>query len=291
MNEEFVKTITKTLEKESDIIALFLFGSQAKEEGKRGSDYDFFIVLDRNAKDTLREDEITRKAIDSAKEYKEELHLTFQYLFIVDDDKSLMLKISSEGKLLFSKTYLIMPYKQLGLQKYIICKWDVDIKRFGSGNKEAFVKNSRLMISRALYGYTQKYEYNGKQKESRRNGIVDNKAIFGSGNEIIAPEIMLEHLKYVVEKNNGKLKMLNSCYMPIDSVNMEPLYAKMELESLIKKRQPEPVFVTSVKRFDSNKLYVKYRVGDQRHNSMKDIESLPISLQKSSLLKKEVKFE
>ncbi|MEK6816965.1 MAG: nucleotidyltransferase domain-containing protein, partial [Nanoarchaeota archaeon] len=62
MNEEFVKAIAETLEKESDIIALFLFGSQAKEGGKRGSDYDFFAVLDRNAKDTLREDEITRKA-------------------------------------------------------------------------------------------------------------------------------------------------------------------------------------------------------------------------------------
>lgn len=289
MNENFVNTITETLEKESDIIALFLFGSQAKEVGKKGSDYDFFAVLDRNAKDTLREDEIARKAIDSAKEYKEELHLTFQYLFIVDDDKSLMLKISSEGKLLFSKTYLIAPYQQIGLQKYIICKWDVDAKR--SGSKEASAKNSRLMISRALYGYTQKYEYNGKRKESRRNGFVDNKTIFGDGNEIIAPEIMFEHLKHAVEKNNGKLKMLNSCYLPLESVNMEPLYAKMELENLLKKGQPGLVFVTSVKRFDSNKIYVKYRAGDLRKNSVMSIESLPASLQKSSFTKKEVKFE
>ncbi len=296
--DEVIKTVSETLEKEEDVLALFLFGSRARNENEEGSDYDFYVILDRNVGDSLREDELCGKIVEATKDYKRDIHLTFQYLFIVNEDKSLILKISSEGKLIFSKTYLIAPHKQFGLQKYFICTWAVDEKRFGGGNKKEFIRTSKLLINRLLYGYTQKYTYMGKPKESKRAGLVDNRNIFGEGGIIIIPDMTFDFIKYFIEKNRGELvvvKILNSCYIPTDSIEeIEKYYGKKELEKFIKNRNKADtdLFMTSIAPYDLDKIRVKFEnVGEeQKRNVIISIRELPPELQKNIITKKKHEF-
>lgn len=90
------------------------------------------MVLDRNTKDTLREDEISRIVLDKTKQFDAIVHLTFQYLYIVNEDKSLLLKISTEGKLIFSKGVLFGSFEQLSLSRYYLCEWNIDMKKISS---------------------------------------------------------------------------------------------------------------------------------------------------------------
>ncbi|MFO8016523.1 MAG: nucleotidyltransferase domain-containing protein [Candidatus Woesearchaeota archaeon] len=292
--DEIIKKVSGILDKEDDVIALFLFGSRARGEGRKESDYDFYVVLDRNAKDSLREDEILKKVHEATKGCKSEVHLTFQYLFIVTEDKSLILKISSEGKLIFSKTYLIAPYRQFGLQKYFICRWGMDEKGFSGSDKKAFIRNSRLLISRMLHGYKQKYTYQGEKKESRKEGLVDNRTIFGEGGIIIMPDMMFDHIKYFIEKNRGKvavMSILNSCYIPSDSIEGIEIYnIKRELERFISTRDKtdKRLFITSITPLDSDKLSVKFECEgeDKKRNTIILRKELPQEMQKRIIKRK-----
>ncbi len=292
MNET-IKNVSNILEKEKDVLALFLFGSRAREESKKDSDYDFYLILDRNTKDSLREDQLIEKVIKAAK--NAEIHLTFQYLFVVDEDKSLILKISSEGKLLFSKTYLITPYQQFGLQKYFICKWEVDEKKYAGGNKKEYIKNTKLLISRFLYGYEQKYKYKNEEKISKKQGIVDNKTVFGENGMIIIPEIIFNHVKYFLEKNRAKitqLKIVNSCYIPKDNLkHLEKFYLKKELEKIMQEETKKDLFITAIAPFD-DALSIKFELKgeEQRRNTIKKIKELPKEIQKTSILRKKYEF-
>jgi predicted nucleotidyltransferase len=282
--DEVINKVSETLKKEDDVLALFLFGSRAINENTKNSDYDFYVILDNNTKDSLREDEISRKVHEATEKFNQEIHLTFQYLFIVNEDKSLILKISSEGKLLFSKTYLIAQYKQFGLQRCFICKWEIDEKKFISGNKKELVRNSKLLISRMLHGYVQKYSYNGKQKESVKKGLVDNKTIFGVGEIIIVPDIMFEHMKYFIEQNRGEVSIINSCYIPADSIEgISKYYLKKDLERIIKirKKIDKALFITSIDAFDSDKVHVKFECTGKKQTTIIPIKELPENMQKN----------
>ena len=101
--DRIIQSVKYALEKEQDVIALFLFGSRAAGNEKKGSDYDFFLVLDRNTKDTLREDEISRRVLDKTKQFDAIVHLTFQYLYIVNEDKSLLFKNKHRRKIDFQQ--------------------------------------------------------------------------------------------------------------------------------------------------------------------------------------------
>ena len=160
--DRIIQSVKYALEKEQDVIALFLFGSRAAGNEKKGSDYDFFLVLDRNTKDTLREDEISRIVLDKTKQFDAIVHLTFQYLYIVNEDKSLLLKISTEGKLIFSKGVLFGSFEQLSLSRYYLCEWNIDMKKISSPGIVA-ISSLRQQVRRLLFGYKQKYEYKGKK--------------------------------------------------------------------------------------------------------------------------------
>lgn len=296
--DDVVRTVAKTLEKEEDVLALFLFGSRARNEHDKGSDYDFYAILDRNVKDSLREDDIHRKIAEATRNCKQEVHLTFQYLFVIDEDKSLILKISSEGKLIFSKTYLIAPHNQFGLQKYFICRWGMNEKYYGGGKEKEFIRNSKLLINRMLYGYVQKYTYKGTPKESKTGGLVDNKTIFGEGGIITIPDITFDFIKYSIEKKGGKvviMKILNSCYIPTDSIEgIEKYRGKRELEKFIKNRNKtdKELFITSIVPHDVDKISVKFEnVGEtQKRTTVIPMKELPPEMQKNIIIKKKHGF-
>ncbi len=293
MPDKITEIVSEILEKEQDVLTLFLFGSIATGTNKTESDYDFYVILDKNTKDSIREDELSKLVFESTKEFKIEVHLTFQYLFILDEDKSLILKISNEGKLIFSKTYLIAPYKQFGLQKYFICKWGIDTRRFLSGNKESGIRTNKLLISRILYGYAQKYSYQGELKESKKEGLIDNKVMFGEKETILILDSMFNHIKCLIENKNGTLQILNTCYMPISDIKgIETYHGKKDLESFLKKDKKlskEP-FVNSVSLLGSDTLWIRYDLKTEHCNTGINIKNLPEELQNNAIAHGKHKF-
>lgn len=255
--DEIISIVSDTLKNEKDIIALFLFGSRAIGGEKKTSDYDFFVVLDKNTKDSLREDELSQLVFEKTKN-KAIVHLTFQYLYVLDEDKSLLLKISQEGKLIFSKALLLGSYEQAGLQRFFLCTWQIDENRFLT-NKEKGIKTSKQIINRIFNGYSQKYTYKSEKKVSKFKGLADNSGIFFTKDTLIIIDLVFDHVKAIIEKHNGKLFIQSELYIPKEKIkNFEKYRLKKEFEVLLGKELKKNIFVFSYSVFDHDKVHIKY---------------------------------
>ena len=275
--DRIIQSVKYALEKEQDVIALFLFGSRAAGNEKKGSDYDFFLVLDRNTKDTLREDEISRRVLDKTKQFDAIVHLTFQYLYIVNEDKSLLLKISTEGKLIFSKGVLFGSFEQLSLSRYYLCEWNIDMKKISSPGIVA-ISSLRQQVRRLLFGYKQKYEYKGK-KVHLKEGIVDNIGVIAEGDMLLVIDAMFGHLNYLLEAHFCRLKILHEVYLPADKV--EGIW-KYKLKKLLENYLSEKnSFVRSVQKIDYGsdaKIFIKFIRNGKAANTLRRVNELPESV-------------
>lgn len=275
--DRIIQSVKYALEKEQDVIALFLFGSRAAGNEKKGSDYDFFLVLDRNTKDTLREDEISRIVLDKTKQFDAIVHLTFQYLYIVNEDKSLLLKISTEGKLIFSKGVLFGSFEQLSLSRYYLCEWNIDMKKISSPGIVA-ISSLRQQVRRLLFGYKQKYEYKGK-KVHLKEGIVDNIGVIAEGDMLLVIDAMFGHLNYLLEAHFCRLKILHEVYLPADKV--EGIW-KYKLKKLLENYLSEKnSFVRSVQKIDYGsdaKIFIKFIRNGKAANTLRRVNELPESV-------------
>ncbi|MBU2638391.1 MAG: nucleotidyltransferase domain-containing protein [Nanoarchaeota archaeon] len=272
--DKIIAEVKETLEKEHDVIALFLFGSRAAGKEKKGSDYDFFVILDRNTKDTLREDEISRIIINKTKKLNAIVHLTFQYLYIVNEDKSLLLKISSEARLVFSKGMLFGSFKQFNLRKYYLCEWNVDMRRISSPGIVA-VASLRQQIRRMLFGYKQKYNYKGARVHLKQ-GIVDDIGIIAEGDMLMIIDTMLGHLNYLFEKHFCSLKILHEVYLPADK--MEGIWKYRLKKSLESYLAANNVFVRSIEKsgeLPSDSLFIKFVRDGKAANTIRKAQELP----------------
>lgn len=276
--DRIIQIVKSALEKEQDVIALFLFGSRAVGSEKKGSDYDFFVILDRNTRDILREDEISKTVLDKTKQLNAIVHLTFQYLYIVNEDKSLLLKISSEGKLIFSKGVLFGSFEQLNLNKYYLCEWNIDMSRI-SAPSIVVISSLRQQVRRLLFGYKQRYEYKGEKMHSKK-GIVDNIGVIAEGDMLLVIDTMFEHLSYLLENHFCKLKILHEAYLPADKV--EGIW-KYKLKKLLENYLNEKSsFVRSVQKIDYDlpeaRIFIKFMRNGKTANTLRKVKELPESV-------------
>lgn len=177
--ESLINSLKKELPKIKEINAVILFGSFARGDYSfRHSDIDVMIFLDRTEKDIKLEGKIRKKIIDLNLGKELNIHPIFQYRKLEEEDKSLMLTIAKEGKVIFAKKSLIISGNLLGLKEYFLIKFD-------TAKLEPVVKNK---LQRFLYGYTIK----GK----KYHGIVDGETVLSAGKgAIIVPQ---EKLKKVL---------------------------------------------------------------------------------------------
>ena len=283
MPDEIVEKVSSLLEREQDVLALFLFGSHARGNIKKGSDYDFYVVLDKNSKDSLREDQLSKKVFDATRECSAEIHLTFQYLFVVDEDRSLLLKINDEGDLLFSKALILGSYPQFGLQKYYVCSWEVDLDKIPrQKNRELGIRTSRQQILRLLKGHRQKYVYDGQEKVSEKRGMIDGTGLIsttsGTPGMLMVLDSMLHHLRHRIERRLGRLQVLYEVYIPREKIKGLSRYqAKQRIEFYLQRKEAQKeVFVRSFKTFDGkHKLFVRYISKGQNKNTSLSVDALP----------------
>ena len=276
--DRVIQIVKSAMGKEQDVIALFLFGSRAAGNGRKGSDYDFFLILDRNTRDTLREDEISKIVLDKTKELNAIVHLTFQYLYIVNEDKSLLLKISTEGKLIFSKGVLFASFEQLNLHKYYLCEWEINIKKIPAPSI-VIISSLKQQARRLLFGYKQRYEYKGK-KMHLKEGIVDNRGVIAEGDMLLVIDTMFEHLSYLLEAHFCRLKILHEVYFPAGKVEGIWKYKlKKMLENYLNEKNS---FARSVQKTDYGlpdaKIFIKFTRNGRAANTLIKVKELPESV-------------
>ncbi len=170
--EHFLDLLTKELPKIPEINAVVLFGSFARGDySLRHSDIDLMVFLDKEKKEAALEEQIKKKifALSITKELSP--HIVFQYKKIEDEDKSLMVTIAREGKVLFARKTIVISLNQAGLASYYLL-------RFQTAGCKAIAKNK---LQRFLYGY--------KVKGKQYKGLVDEEKVFSAGRgAIMVPE-------------------------------------------------------------------------------------------------------
>lgn len=190
LKQQYKETITKLkeLKKIKEVNAIVLFGSFARKDfSSKHSDLDIMVFLDKENKDKKLEEKIRKKIIVLNKGIA--VHTIFQYKKIDEEDKSLMLTIAKEGKVIFSKKSIIISNNILGLKPHYLIKFDTT-------NTKPVIKNK---LQRFLHGYTIK----GKKYK----GLIDEEKVFSAGKAaIIIPQELLK--KILIYANNIGIKAI-----------------------------------------------------------------------------------
>ncbi len=176
--EGLIKSVQKELHKINEINAVVLFGSFARGDfSYRHSDIDIMVFIDKTEKDAALEEKILKRIIDLNLGKELNIHTLFQYTKLEEEDKSLMLTIADEGRVVFAKRSIFISDNILGLKSCFLVKFD-------TANSKPVIKNK---LQRFLHGYLTK----GK----RYKGIVDDENVLNAGKgAIIAPQEMLKKI-------------------------------------------------------------------------------------------------
>ena len=182
--EQLVETLKKLLYPLNKINPAILFGSFARGDYSiRHSDIDIMIFIDEKKENETLEKSIKKMIIDSTLGNELHAHVIFQYKCITEEDKSLMLTLAKEGKVIFTKKMIVLSDEVLGLKPYFLIKFETE-------KLKPVVKNQ---LQRFLHGYTVK----GKKYQ----GLVDNEQVMQAGKgAVIIPESMLQKLLFFAKK-------------------------------------------------------------------------------------------
>ncbi|MBI2668615.1 nucleotidyltransferase domain-containing protein [Candidatus Woesearchaeota archaeon] len=167
-----IEVLRKELFRLPEINVLVLFGSFARGDySLRHSDIDLMIFLDKTERDAAVEERIRKKILQHSMGKNIGVHPLFQYRHLGEEDKSLMLTIAKEGKVLFARKTLVISQNILGPTPYYLLK-------FETAGCHQVTKNK---LQRFLHGY--------RVKGKRFVGIIDGKKVIGAGKgAILIPE-------------------------------------------------------------------------------------------------------
>ena len=82
------------------------------------------VFIDKADEDKELEEKILKKVIQMNIGKELDIHTIFQYKKIGEEDKSLMLTIADEGRVLFSKKTIIISKNLLGLKSCYLIKFE-----------------------------------------------------------------------------------------------------------------------------------------------------------------------
>ena len=175
---EELKTISKS---NSDIQAIVLFGSYAREQAHTQSDIDICMII-TNEK---IKNQISNQILGLEKKHNKNINILITTPTLKDLDRQLVETILREG-IVLDGTLPDISIQQLELEPYEIIKYD--LSRLSQSDK--------MKIKRLLYGIKTKKKYKGKIYESKQKGIVED---FGGLRIGIASILIPEKLSWEVE--------------------------------------------------------------------------------------------
>lgn len=175
---DLINSLTKELENIKKINSVVLFGSFARGDySLRDSDIDIMVFLDKESEDKKLEEKILNKVIKLNLNKDITIHTLFQYQCVGEEDRSLMLTISREGKVLFSRKSILISTNILGLEEYYLLYID-------TSNTDQVTKNK---VQRFLYGY--------RVKNKKYEGIIDEETVFSAGkSSLLVPKNLLKKI-------------------------------------------------------------------------------------------------
>ncbi len=182
--EAFISSIPAHVSTISEIDAAVLFGSYSRGDySHRHSDIDLMFFLGTLEKSSVLEEKIQKLILSLALKHHVNAHVLFQYRKIEEEDRSLMLTIAREGKVLFSRKTIVISSTILGLQEHYVI-------RFDTTGVSPVAKNK---LQRFLYGYS--------MKRRRYAGLVDGEKVLGAGKgAIIVPHDLKEKILLFAHK-------------------------------------------------------------------------------------------
>ena len=188
----------EALKKHEETYMIILFGSFARKDySLRHSDLDIYVILNKKKQDKKFEQKLEKDVLNSTLETKAPVQLTFQYLSINEEDRSLLVKMCEEGIVLFSRGIVFTGYGTLGLKKIYLVSYD--LTQASQVNKNRF--------NRFVNGYT--------KNKKRYEGIIDNKNVIKAGNgALLADDIDLKKIELLAEKINVKISTKQVLYIP-----------------------------------------------------------------------------
>ena len=179
---KFEKTL-KELQKEfigiKEIVIVILYGSVARGDySLRHSDLDLFIILNKNKVNEKIKEKIDGILLPIGSRNGVKVHPEYQGMEINENDQSLIEKMIEEGRILYSKAFMIFPTKKIGLKQYIIYEFS---------SKKPSVKTR---ISQILHGRKSWYIKNNNKIVKTYKGIADDKSIIllGRGSLMVVKE-------------------------------------------------------------------------------------------------------
>lgn len=163
---KFKESIYDFIEKICDVEGLLevvLFGSVARGEAKRGSDIDFFVVVEREeAKEEVRK---------VKEETDENFELTFSDRNFSKYGESFVSEVYGEGIILYSKRPKLQ-MEELG---------KLEPRTLISFSLTNLSQSDKMKIKRALYGSKSRTTYKGKEYQSEVQGLVPEEGRVGRG--------------------------------------------------------------------------------------------------------------
>ena len=188
----------EALKRHKEVYMILLFGSFARKDySLRHSDLDVYVILGRKKKDRQLEQNLEKEVLDSTLETKAPVQLTFQYLSIEEEDKSLLVKMCEEAIVLFSRGIVFTNYSALGLKK-------MSLVLYGMANASQVNKNR---FNRFINGYAK-----GRKKYP---GIVDNACVIKAGSgAVLADGINLKRMEVLASKLGVIVAVKQVVYIP-----------------------------------------------------------------------------
>lgn len=191
---ELIDEIKKISKKYSEIEAVIIFGSVARNQAKKESDLDVCILLkNENIKNS-----ISNNILDLEKKYDKNINLIFTDPSYENLDRQFIETLLREGITIYGKTPDVS-IQRLELEPYEIIKFDLS-------NLD---HSEKMKIKRLLYGIKTKKKYKGKIYKSERKGLVEELGGLRIGiASILIPEKMSWKLENILRKNGVSLRKI-----------------------------------------------------------------------------------
>lgn len=180
--DKFKKTLDELNRKFTEIkeIAIaILYGSVARGNySLRHSDLDLFLILNKKEATEAVKNKINDKIMPIGSRNGVKIHIEYQGSNIKGEDQTLIEKMIEEGKVIYSKAFMIFPTDKIGLKQYIIYEFHSDKPQI------------KTRIAQILRGRKSWYFKNKKKIVKSYKGIADDKNIIliGKGAVMVAKD-------------------------------------------------------------------------------------------------------
>lgn len=189
--------------KQKEILTVFLYGSVYRGDYSfRHSDLDLFMVLKHKKINAALKEKLDNLILSVEAKFGVKIHTEYQGLEIKEEDKTLVEKMLSESKIIYSSGVFSFGTELIGLKPFLI--YDFWLKE----------SNNKTLFSKVLHGRKSWY-YHGKEKIIKNYpGIIDKTHFIELGRgALMVSQDKEEELKQIFENFGVRYQLKKRVYV------------------------------------------------------------------------------